>query len=224
MFYQSIVATSITTSSMAVVMIVGFGFSVMLKGSFPWWLHGFTLAGMGTIFGWLAAHPLRYGQPNSTNIIVAGFTYLMLYSLIAYSSKLLKQRYDDAILSLATKNQELHEKSNEIEAQNEELIQSQESLSQLNNRLEVMVEARTKEVQLQNEQLIKYAYSNAHHVRGPVARLLGLIQLSKMEANLDYPFIFEKIEEQTNEIDVVIRQINKELEGKSTGPNEPKES
>lgn len=212
MFYQSIEATSITTSSMAVVMIIGFGFSVMLKGKLPWWLHGFTITGMVIIFGWLAAHPLRYGKKNANEIIVAGFTYCVLYSLIAYSSKVLKQRYDDAITSLADKNSELYEKSNEIETQNEELLQSQESLSQLNNRLEAIVEERTREVKMQNEQLIKYAYANAHHVRGPVARLLGLIGLSKLETKLDYPFLFEKIEEQTIEIDSVVKQINKELE------------
>src|SRR5258706_10034619 len=32
MFYQSIAADTITTSSMAVVMVIGFGFSVLLKG------------------------------------------------------------------------------------------------------------------------------------------------------------------------------------------------
>jgi hypothetical protein len=212
MFYQSIIAEAITTSSMAVVMIIGFGFSILLKGKLPWFLHGITLLGMTVVFSWLALHPARYGQPNANNIIIAGFTYQILYSLIAYSSKFLKQRYDEAIASLALINNELIEKSNEIETQNEELVQSQENLSQLNNHLESMVQERTLEVQRQNEQLIKYAYSNAHHVRGPVARVLGLIQLSKMETNLDYPFLFKKIEEQANEIDEVVSRINKELE------------
>lgn len=212
MFYQSIMAEAITTSSMAVVMIIGFGFSVLLKGKLPWVLHGITLVGMTVIFSWLALHPVRYGQPNANTIIVAGFTYLVLYTVIAYSSKLLKQRYDEAITSLALSNNELIEKSNEIETQNEELVQSQENLSQLNNHLESMVQERTLEVKRQNEQLIKYAYSNAHHVRGPVARVLGLIQLSKMETNLDYPFLFQKIEQQANEIDEVVSRINKELE------------
>ncbi len=212
MFYQSIAADTITTSSMAVVMVIGFGFSVLLKGHLPVVLHTITLLGIAIVFTWLALHPLRYGKPNANDIIVAGVTYSILYLVIAYSSLLLKKRYDEAFIILASKNIELIEKSNEIETQNEELVLSQENLYQLNAHLESLVEERTREVQKQNEQLIRYAYSNAHHVRGPVARVLGLIQLSKMETSLDYPFLFQKIEEQTKEIDEVVKGINKELE------------
>lgn len=212
MFYQSIEADSITTSSMAVIMVIGFGFSVLLKGNIPWILHSITLAGMISVFTWLILHPERYGMPNANDIIVAGVTYCILYGVIAYSSLLLKHRYDGAINKLASQNIELIEKTNEIETQNEELMQSQENLYQLNTHLENIVQERTREVQKQNEQLIRYAYSNAHHVRGPVARVLGLIQLSKMETDLNYPFLFEKIEEQTKEIDEVVKGINKELE------------
>ncbi len=212
MFYQSILADNITTSSMAVVMVIGFGFSVLLKGRLPIALHAFTLSGMIVIFTWLSMHPQRYSQPDASDIIVAGVTYVILYLLIAYSSLMLKQRYDGAFRTLAEQNLELIEKSNEIETQNEELVQSHENLRDLNNHLESLVNERTEEVQKQNEQLIKYAYSNAHHVRGPVARVLGLIQLSKIETNLDYPFLFQKIEEQTKEIDEVVKGINRELE------------
>lgn len=212
MFYQSIMANTITTSSMAVIMVIGFGFSVLLKGRLPIFLHGITISGMIVIFVWQAMHPLRYGKPDANDIVVACVTYLALYIIIAYSSRFLKNRYDFAIENLASINLELIEKSNEIETQNEELVQSQENLYNLNTHLESLVHDRTKEVQRQNERLIRYAYSNAHHVRGPVARILGLIQLSKLEIHLDYPFLFKKIEEQTNEIDEVVKGINKELE------------
>jgi signal transduction histidine kinase len=214
MFYQSIEANTITTSSMAVVMVIGFGFSVLLKGKLPLFLHTFTMIGMIVIFVWLSLHPHRYSKPDASDIIIAGVTYLILYILIAFSSLMLKQRYDEAFETMAVQNLQLIEKSNEIETQNEELVLSQENLHNLNIHLEKLVEERTREVQRQNEQLIRYAYSNAHHVRGPVARLLGLIQLSKMESDLDYAFIFEKIEEQANEIDDVVKGINRELEAK----------
>jgi len=212
MFYQSIVADSITTSSMAVVMVIGFGFSVLLKGRLPILLHGITFAGMACVFSWLALHPLEYNKPDASDIIVAGITYGVLYTTISYSAWKLKQRYDEAFKSLDTKNRELVEKSHEIETQNEELMQSQENLYQLNTHLESIVEQRTLEVKKQNERLIRYAYANAHHLRGPVARVLGLILLSKMETDLDYPFLFTKIEEQTLEIDHVIKGINREFE------------
>jgi signal transduction histidine kinase len=124
----------------------------------------------------------------------------------------MKRRYDDALKTLAEQNIELIEKTNEIETQNEELMQSHENLNNMNMHLESLVHERTREVQTRNEQLVRFAYSNAHDVRGPVARVLGLIQLSKMEADLDYPFLFKKIEEQTKEIDEAVKGINRELE------------
>lgn len=128
---------------------------------------------------------------------------------------MLKQKYDKAFEDLAEKNLELIEKTNEIETQNEELMQGQENLYQLNINLERLVEERTHKVKEQNEQLIRYAYSNAHHLRGPVARVLGLIHLSKIDSDLDYPFLFQKIEEQAKEIDLVIKSINNELQSEA---------
>ncbi|MBS1682147.1 MAG: hypothetical protein JST48_10565 [Bacteroidetes bacterium] len=212
MFYQSILAETITTSSMAVVMVIGFGFSVLLKGRLPILLHAFTLLGVIVVFAWLSLHPLRYNKPDASEIIVAGVTYVILYFIIAYSSLILKQRYDDAYDKLALQNYELIEKANEIETQNEELVQSQENLHNLNIHLESLVNERTEKIKKQNEQLIRYAYSNAHHMRGPVARLLGLVHLSKIESSIDYPLLFKKMEEQAKEIDDVVKEINRELE------------
>jgi signal transduction histidine kinase len=216
MFYQSIEADSITTSSMAVVMVVGFGFSILLKDNKSLLFHAITFIGMSSVFTWQAVHPHLYGKQDANDIIVSGVTYGILYIVISYSSLILKIRYDEVFKSLAAKNTELIEQANEIETQNEELVQSQENLYQLNLHLESIVQMRTHEVKKQNEQLVNYAYSNAHHLRGPVARVLGLIQLSKMDTSLDYPFLFKRIEEQTLEIDEVVKSINKELETQST--------
>ncbi len=211
MFYQSLVTNEITTSSMAVILVVGFGYSLLLKGILRVGMHGVTGFMMAVVFTWQAIHPQRYGKPDASDIIIMGVTYFTLYVVITYSSGILKQRYDEALKNLVQVNFELIEKSNEIETQNEELMLSQENLYQLNTHLESLVDERTHEVKKQNELLIKYAYANAHHVRGPVARVLGLIQLSKMETDLDYPFLFKKIEEQTKEIDKVVNSINREL-------------
>jgi hypothetical protein len=71
---------------------------------------------------------------------------------------------------------------------------------------------RTAKVHAQNEKLLKYTYTNAHYLRGPVARLLGLINIQKLEPNPDYNFFFCNMEDQALEIDSVVKQINSELE------------
>ncbi|MBS1949449.1 MAG: hypothetical protein OJF59_000451 [Cytophagales bacterium] len=212
MFYQSIASDSITTSSMAVVMVVGFGFSVLLKGKLLAAMQLLTLLGMVVVFAWLIAHPARYGKPNASDIVVAGITYCILFFFISYSTWILKKRYDQYLEVLAEQNLELIEKTNEIETQNEELILSQDNLAQLNSHLEQKVQERTCELEKQNDRLIKYAFTNAHHVRGPVARLLGLVHLTKIDNEIDYPRFFNLIEVQAKEIDEVVKQINRELE------------
>jgi hypothetical protein len=49
-------------------------------------------------------------------------------------------------------------------------------------------------------------------VRGPIARLLGLINLSKMDSSLEFPELFKMIENETHEIDAIINRISIELE------------
>jgi signal transduction histidine kinase len=106
---------------------------------------------------------------------------------------------------------ELKNRAEEIETQNDMLIQSQSRLNGMNQQLEDLVEKKTENIKRQNEILIKYAYTNAHHVRGPVARILGLIQLTKMETGLNYAWFFEKVEQETVEIDKIIKRISDDL-------------
>ena len=75
-------------------------------------------------------------------------------------------------------------------------------------------------IQSQNEILLKYSYANAHHLRGPVARLLGLANVYRLESSIEPDFIITKMVEQAREIDEVVKQINVDLEeGHELGKN-----
>jgi len=131
---------------------------------------------------------------------IMSISCFIFQSIITYNDTLNKR-----ILS------ELKSKSDEVQEQNEKLIQSQERLNEINEHLEDLVSKKTADIKAQNEKILKYAYSNAHHVRGPVARLLGLIQLSKLDTELDYPWFLEKVEYTAKEVDAIIHGISKEL-------------
>ena len=154
----------------------------------------------------LMSHDYTLMQTRSiiTYLIVSASCYAFLY-VIAQNDKLNQQLMADV------KN-----KSEEIEMQNEELVQSQEKLSELNLHLEELVAKKTRNIALQNEKLTHYAHSNAHHVRGPIARLLGLIQLSRLEKDLDYHWYFEKMEHESQEMDKITKLIAKELNDQHT--------
>jgi hypothetical protein len=212
MLYQSVTLPQAATMSFSVILVVGFLFSVLLKGALRNIMHIVTMTGMVAAFSWQVTHYSFFKQPNSGEVITMGFTYLFLYFAICYSSGYLKMKYDTINDELRLKNYELSEKAYEIEAQNEELTQSQQSLNEMNLNLEKLVVERAGKIQKQNEQILRYSYNNAHNLRGPVARLLGLIKVSKMEHSPDYAFLFQKIEDQTHEIDSVVKKINVDLE------------
>lgn len=81
---------------------------------------------------------------------------------------------------------------------------------------------RTIEVVLENDKLIKhknerleqYIFVTSHNLRGPVARVLGLIYLLKKEKEIkdEQQQIVHKLEESTKELDSIIKDISILLE------------
>lgn len=200
MIYQRLESPN-TTTSLTIVLVAGFIISVMLKGRTMWIMHGIAFTILNTIF-----------VLNVTGPVVAAATYSALYLILTYATGVLKFNYDKINQDLTNANLELQEKSYEIAAQNEELIQIQNNLSEINTDLERTVNERTAKIQIQNEILIKYSYTNAHHLRGPVARLLGLVSIYKLESSPNPDFIINKMADQAIELDAVIKKINIELE------------
>lgn len=200
MSYQRLTVPN-TTTTLSVVMIVGFIFSVMLKGRIMWIMHAITFVIINTIFV-LHLH----------DAVTAAITYSVLYFILTYATGVLKASYDRIHQYLRDTNIALNDKAKEIEAQNEKLIQIQDNLNELNSNLEKIVNERTEKIQVQNELLIKYSYTNAHHLRGPVARLLGLATIYKLERETNPDFFIEKMVEQANEIDSVVKKINTDLD------------
>jgi signal transduction histidine kinase len=94
--------------------------------------------------------------------------------------------------------QELYEKEKENLLKSEELI------------------AQKEEIELQNQKLLEYAFFNAHKVRGPLARILGLVYLLKREADkigfVDNDQYLEKLSESANELDIAVREMSHYLD------------
>jgi hypothetical protein len=200
MGYQRYVLTS-TSTTLAVMMIVGFMFSFLLKGRLMLVMHFIAVIILNTVF-------LMHQEDPAT----AAITYSIMYFILTYSTWVLKSNYDRIYRNLDLTNKELLEKGKEIEAQNEELMQAQDNLNDLNKDLERKVNERTAKIQNQNQILIQYGFTNAHHLRGPVSRLLGLAMVYKIEENPDHDFYMNKMVEQAYEIDAVVKEINNVLE------------
>ena len=136
------------------------------------------------------------------------------------------------------KNRELHKTNQQLQTLNEELIQQQEEISAQRDAIaaqkqkledvnvvieqqkeEIMrqnkdlgneVEKRTADLVQYNRQLEQYAFITAHNLRAPVARIIGLGQLLKMQQSDpdEAAFIIDKLMVASQELDRVIKELN----------------
>jgi ligand-binding sensor domain-containing protein/signal transduction histidine kinase len=146
---------------------------------------------------------------------------------IAQKSKRLEELNNEII----AQNEELHQNQEEIQAQRDyiqeknhqleaarELIENQNfQLRESNALLEKKVQSRTKELHQAyqemsraNKDLDHYIYRSAHDIKGPIARILGLSQLGKLEGTIS-PQIgltyLDKIEGCSRELDKMLTKI-----------------
>ena len=111
----------------------------------------------------------------------------------------------------------VNEKNEEITAQSMKLAQANAEIQHMNEHLEEMVNEKTMEVKIQNQKLLEYAYFNAHKVRGPIARLLGLVNIINLNPTADETKeLLDKISDNANELDDVVREINRKLDHPGT--------
>jgi signal transduction histidine kinase len=122
---------------------------------------------------------------------------------------------------LVAANNELHERQEEIASQrdllakqNKELSEARKVIEQQNLTLDQEVKERTQELVEYNQQLEQFAFIAAHNLRAPVARILGLRQLLKLDSisREDEKMITDKMGQTAEELDRVVMDINTILE------------
>ena len=118
-------------------------------------------------------------------------------------------------------NQELTEVNKEIQATNEELrtseeelLASGEELKQINENLNALVEHRTQTIINQNKRIIHHAFINAHKVRSPLARILGLVNLIGHEAELNKngQELLKHLNQSATELDDILKEVRVNLD------------
>jgi PAS domain S-box-containing protein len=117
------------------------------------------------------------------------------------------------IMSVAHEITETKKREAEISEVNEKLNKALDEIKKMNSQLEERVQERTIALEEKNKYLAEYAFINSHLLRGPLCRLLGLIQL------LSYTDISEADSELLRylrmageEIDNVVEKINLAIE------------
>lgn len=96
----------------------------------------------------------------------------------------------------------------QILIQNEKLVKYAEEINAINQSLEQRVSERTAALNEQNKQLTEYAFVNAHLLRGPLSRILGLAEVIRFTESREEQLKFvELLDISTKELDAVVHRI-----------------
>lgn len=124
------------------------------------------------------------------------------------------RKMDELNKDLIKVNKEVKEKNEELLASEEELVASGEELKQINESLNLQVEHRTQALIHQNKKLLEYAFLNAHKVRSPLARILGLVNLIgyEIELNGKGKELLRHLNLSANELDDILKEVRINLD------------
>jgi tetratricopeptide (TPR) repeat protein len=114
-------------------------------------------------------------------------------------------------IALETLNTEIVRQKEKISLQANLLQYSHQQIETANKNLESLVEERTLALQQQNQQLVNYAFFNAHRVRGPLTRILGLVYLIRKDSPHEVPYL-NMLDEAAHNLHEVTEEINKILD------------
>ncbi len=95
------------------------------------------------------------------------------------------------------------------------LAERTKEINQLNEKLKKKVRERTKELNDKNLRLEEYAFINAHHLRGPLSKIMSVVYLAENDGiQLTAQETIKILRESVDELDSVIYSINDILKEK----------
>ena len=189
--------------------IVGLVVNIIL---FHGWMRkvavGLILAALITLIYYQETLGLVGSGQNYVSTMRVSFPFILvlLSAILIY----LKNHLHKSRRQLEETIAKLKELNDQLYSQSEELTSKKNELENLNVNLESVFAERSREINLRNEELSEYAYVNAHLLRAPLARVLGLTNLLEHSGALEHSTI-SAIKFQAEETDSIVRKINKVL-------------
>lgn len=147
-------------------------------------------------------------NPSQVDPIQPAIDFFVIGLIITTFLIYIKDRLITYRTRIAHRHHQLRQLSSTLQDQNDELQKRQEETLSLNENLESIVEEHIKGIEDKNRQLAEYAFINAHLLRAPICRMLGIISLMEIEgvdSDLD------KVKEKAVQVDSIIRRINETM-------------
>jgi tetratricopeptide (TPR) repeat protein len=98
-----------------------------------------------------------------------------------------------------------------LKKEKEKLKKKRDELSTYARNLKNLVESKTESIYHKNMQLAGYAFLNAHKMRSPITTLLGLVQLTRGNKQMDDDNLFMEIKKNVIRLDRISKHINQIL-------------
>jgi len=190
-----LVAIGIVITSHGFLQIV-----TLLAYGFVIFLFAFT-----TVLNSFSAHNPNY------SLLSREFDFLVNTIVLILVTFYLKENFLSFRESAEVNNERLKISTEKLLQQNQQLYDQQVELNILRNNLEKIISGKIMESRTQAEILKEYSFVNSHHVRAPLARVLGLIDLIEVEnqRNKSSSNVLHTIKTDAEELDVILRKINK---------------
>lgn len=147
---------------------------------------------------------MRIRNQRKTAVIIILVVSLLSAMLIVYLLLKNKKR----ILRV---NHLLEERNGEIKKKNLVLEEQKNQIEKMNEILEDRVKQRTQELEIQNKRLAEYAFINSHLLRGPLSRILGLINLLDQDKTMEKAELILLLRKSGNELDAIVKKITDAL-------------
>jgi signal transduction histidine kinase len=147
-------------------------------------------------------------KQDNLNLDSKPIDYFIVAVIITFFTIYLKNKYLFYRKQIAIRNDQLQRVAMKLAAQNLELDKQRAEIKSINENLEELIVQHTRGIENKNKELAEYAFINAHMLRAPLSRILGLAGLMEGNAQLYEAADVHRIKTVANEMDLVIREIN----------------
>jgi signal transduction histidine kinase len=145
---------------------------------------------------------LQRSKINQQNIvIVSGLISLLMVSVLAVVIFSYNRRLKKA-------HREITEQKEEIQSQSEELIDANQTIAEINKKLEGKIEERTQALSQAYKELDTFFYRSSHDFRRPLTTFLGLAEVAKVTVKDHNALeLFEKVKETAVNLDKMLVKL-----------------
>jgi signal transduction histidine kinase len=152
-----------------------------------------------------------YNTVGMVILLRKGVPYLFIFSIVTICSGILKSKYEDNQVRLRELIELLNNKNKKIKEQHTLLKKNYRELNELNENLASTITQKTQKIAEKNKHLAAIVYANAHTIRGPLARILGLLNLAALEPE-NRDLYYCKISHEAVDMDKTLTTVTKQIE------------